>query len=182
MGAQEFQVSGRGKTSNEVYRSLYDEAEEEHGHEDGYSGYINSTHGFQEVTSRFKSSGKKIQDYIDIRLEHMAKDNCECICVEEPKSNTNKVKSKVEHIVEKGTKKWVLRFFVYDRDDEVGSALTKGAAVNLARAYTEKTTRRTTIHMRKVLEKGNTLVASIDYKHSTTEKLGKWVFFGLARN
>jgi hypothetical protein len=62
----------------------------------------------------------------------------------------------------------------------IASKNTKGEAVKIAREHTEKTQERTYIDVAKVLEKGSTKVAEIEYKKSTTEKVGKFVFFGWA--
>lgn len=88
----------------------------------------------------------------------------------------------MEHVVEKGTKKWVLKYVVYNRymDNEIASKDTKGEAVKKAREYTEKTQERTYVVMKKVLEKGNPKVAEITYKGSSNETLGEYIFFGIA--
>jgi hypothetical protein len=86
----------------------------------------------------------------------------------------------VEHIVEKGTKKWILKYSVKSYDGVISSHLTKGDAVKAARIYTEKYLSPTAVHMTKTLEKGKTEVAKITYKKSTTERDGQWVFFGYA--
>ena len=86
----------------------------------------------------------------------------------------------MENIVTPGTKKWVLKYVVYTYDNQLGSYNTKGDAVKAGRAHTEKTGQSTSIIMEKKLEKGNSQVARITYKKSTTEKDGEWIFFGYA--
>ena len=43
MGASEFILKQRGKNVSDAFKQAYDDAEEEHGHEQGYSGAINCT-------------------------------------------------------------------------------------------------------------------------------------------
>jgi hypothetical protein len=87
----------------------------------------------------------------------------------------------VEHIVTPGTKKWILKYCVYENSTLlISSHLTKGDAVKSARAYTEKRQIPTFIAMEKVLEKGGSMVAKITYKKSPTERNGEWIFFGYA--
>jgi len=181
MGACTFTNTWQGRTMKDAYSDLCDSAQEEYGHQDGYNGTISTTHGFRDVTSEFKRSKKTLRDFISERLDKLGKRECEAICIEEPKGNTNKVKSQVTHNVEKGTKKWVLKYIVKDYyGTTIGSKDTKGDAVKLARAHTEKTQTKTIIEMAKVLEKGSTRVAEIEYKKGKAEKNGKYVFFGWA--
>ena len=181
MGASFFRTSQRGKSLLDAYKDAVHYAEEEYGH-DSYNGTISTTHGVIDKTNEFKTSRKTLTDFIDIYVEKGSKRQCFAICVETPKENKNKVKSKVEHVVTPGTKKWVLKYVVHDynNDREIGAYDTKGDAVKAARAHTEKTMYRTTISMEKKLEKGSNQVATITYKASTNEKDGKWVFFGWA--
>jgi hypothetical protein len=182
MGSQSFTVNSRGKSAKEAYQNAVDDAEAEYGHQQGYSGAINATPGFRDVTKQFKAEGLPLYNYIEKRLEELTKfQGAECICLEEPKGNINKIKTQVEHIVTPGTKKWVLKYCVYDRSDRlISSHLTKGDAVKAARAYTEKTEVPTNVLMEKILEKGKPIVATISYKKSSNEKEGKYVFYGWA--
>jgi hypothetical protein len=180
MGACSFTTSSYGKSMSDAYSNAVDDATHEYGN-DAYNGTISTTRGVRDVTAEYKRSGKSLNQYINDTIENFNKwGACGGICVEEPKTNTNKVKSQVEHIVEKGTKKWVLKYVVYDYDNQIGTYNTKGDAVKSARAYTERTQKRTTISMEKKLEKGNSQVARISYKQATNEKKGKYIFFGFA--
>jgi hypothetical protein len=184
MGACQFKQRSTGKTAEEAYRRACEIAEEEYGHQDGYNGTISTTSHFRDETEAYKKS--KFDDvyaYIYDRFDshNMNKRDCSAICVCQPVPNKNKTKSQVEHIVTPGTKKWILKYFVYsDRDTFIGSYLTKGEAVTKARAHTEKTQDPTYITMEKVLDKANKTVAKITYKKSPTERNGEWVFFGYA--
>lgn len=180
MGASQFRTVGRGQTIREAYNEAVEAAREEYGHQEGYSGEINSTHSLTDATKDFQKSGLSREKFIEKEYETCSKGYALGICIEEPKGNTNKVKSQVEHIIEPGTKKWILRYAVYDYDNLLKSFNTKGDAVKYARAYTEKTTKRTSIEMKKTLEKGSSKVATVTYKQSTQERPGKWIFFGWA--
>ena len=183
MGACQFKVRSTGKTIQEAYYKACEVAIEEYGHQDGYNGTISTTHSFKDETEAYaKSKFNDVSAYIRDRFDShaMNKRDCSAICVVKPVANKNKTKSQVEHIVTPGTKKWVLKYVVYTHDNQLGSYNTKGDAVKAARAHTEKTQQSTTITMEKKLEKGNSTVARITYKKSTTEKDGQWVFFGYA--
>ena len=112
MGAQEFYARIRARNMSEAYSKAQEDAEAEYGHQEGYSGEINSTHNCVNVTPQFKKLGKSLEKF----GENFDKEVgiAYCICLKEPIENKAKVKSKVEHIIEKGTKKWVLSYDIYD--------------------------------------------------------------------
>ena len=185
MGATQFKTRSTGKTADEAYRRACEIAEDEYGHQEGYNGTISTTHGFRDETEAYKKSKfSDVNVYIYSRFEShsMNKRDCSAICVRQPIVNKNKTKSQVEHIVTPGTKKWILKYVVYNsyNDHMIASCLTKGDAVKKAREYTEKTQTPTNICMEKSLEKGNRTVARITYKKSPTERDGEWIFFGYA--
>jgi len=183
MGACQFKERGTGKTASEVYRKLCEIAEDEYGHQEGYNGTISTTAGFRDETEAYnKSKFDDVYAYIRNRFESMNKRDCSAICVVQPVGNKNKTKSQVEHVVTPGTKQWVLKYEVenFYEDRVIASCVTKGDAVKMARAYTEKTQSSTKIIMRKVLIKSDPTVAKITYKKSTTERDGEWIFFGYA--
>ena len=184
MGATQFRERGTGKTAQEAYKKLCEIAEDEYGHQDGYNGTISTTDGFRDETEAYKKSKfNDVSAYIRDRFDShsMNKRNCSAICVVQPIGNKNKTKSQVEHIVTPGTKKWILKYCVYENSTLlISSHLTKGDAVKSARAYTEKRQIPTFIAMEKVLEKGGSMVAKITYKKSPTERNGEWIFFGYA--
>jgi len=179
MGACDFQNSGRGKSAKQVFTRLQDEARREYG-DDIYNGTISTVPGFRDITDEWKRSKKDLNRFIGEKFENANKYDCFCICTNPPVENKNKTKTQVEHIVTPGTKKWVLKYVVYNYDNQLGSYDTKGDAVKVAREYTEKTQNRTTISMEKKLEKGSAEVARITYKKSSEEKDGEWIFFGYA--
>jgi hypothetical protein len=184
MGACQFKVTSYGKTPEEAYKRACEIAEDEYGHQDGYNGTISTTDGFRDETEAYgKSKFNNTYDYIRNRFDShsMNKRDCSAICVLKPIANKNKTKSQVEHIVTPGTKKWILKYCVYENSTLlISSHLTKGDAVKSARAYTEKRQIPTFIAMEKVLEKGGSMVAKITYKKAPTERNGEWIFFGYA--
>jgi hypothetical protein len=184
MGACQFKVRSTGKTVEEAYRRACEIAEDECGHQDGYNGTISTTHSFRDETETYKKSKfNDVSAYIHNRFDShsMNKRDCSAICVKQPVANKNKTKSQVEHVVTPGTKKWVLKYVVYDDGLRmITSCDTKGEAVTKARAYTEKHQSSTYICMEKSLDKGNKTVARITYKKSPTERDGEWIFFGYA--
>jgi hypothetical protein len=180
MGSQVFTVISRGRSAEEAYQRAVEAADDEYGHQQGYSGAINATPGFRDATDKYKASKLPRYNFIEKRLDELTKhQGAECICIREPKVNKNKIKTQVEHIVTPGTKKWVL-YYTVDADIRVGSFLTKGEAVTKARAYTEKTGRQSRVKMEKRLEKGDTTVARITYKKAADEQEGEWEFYGWA--
>ena len=184
MGACQFKVRSTGKTAEEAYKRACDYAEQEYGTQDGYNGTISTTHGFRDETEAYnKSKFNDVSAYIYNRFDShsMSKRDCSAICLRQPVGNKNKTKSQVEHVVTPGTKKWVLKYVVYDDGLRmITSCDTKGEAVTKARAYTEKHQSSTYICMEKSLDKGNKTVARITYKKSPTERDGEWIFFGYA--
>jgi hypothetical protein len=182
MGANWFQIYSRGKNVSNAYDRAVDHANDVHGHQEGYSGEINSSAGYRDVTKECKASGKTIREFIDEQMDKLTKhQGAQAICIQEPKSNDNKIKTQVEHVVTPGTKKWVLTYIVYCGESRIASAVTKGDAVKRARAYSEKNQCTTTIKMERRLEKdAHALVAKITYKKSSTERDGEWIFFGWA--
>lgn len=184
MGACQFKTRSTGKTAQDAYKRACEVAEDEYGHQDGYNGTISTTSGFRDETEAYKKSKfDSVSAYINSRFENMGKRDCSAICVVQPKANTNKTKSQVEHIVTPGTKKWILKYEVehyYGDSGVISSCPQKGDAVKMARAYTEKHQIPTVVIMRKVLVGPKPVVAKITYKKSTTERDGEWIFFGYA--
>ena len=182
MGANWFTTQSKGKNVQDAYNKAVDRANDEYGHQEGYSGEINSSAGCRDVTKEWKNSKKSIPQYMDEAMNRLSKhQGAQAICLEEPRENKNKTKSQVEHVVTPGTKKWVLTYIVYCGDSRIASALTKGDAVKRARDYSEKHQCSTLIKMERRLEKdAHALVAKVTYKKSSTEKDGEWIFFGWA--
>jgi DNA-binding FrmR family transcriptional regulator len=182
MGASWFQTQSKGKNVQNAYDRAVDRANDEYGHQEGYSGEINSSSGCRDVTKEWKASGKSIDQYMNDAMDKLTKhQGAQAICLQEPVENKNKTKSQVEHIVTPGTKKWVLTYIVYCGESRIASAVTKGDAVKRARDYSERHQCTTVIKMERCLNNAShALVAKVKYKPSTTEREGRWVFFGWA--
>lgn len=182
MGSQSFTVRSRGMSAKEAYSRAVEAAEDEYGHQEGYSGAINATPGFTDATSKYKSSGLPRYNFIEQRLDVLTKhQGAECICIQEPKGNKNKIKTQVEHITAPGTKKWVLKYVALSNAKGIiGSYRTKGEAVAAARKYTEQSGNSSYVEMRKELEKASPLTAKITYKKAKDEAEGEWEFYGWA--
>lgn len=179
MGATNFQTKERGKSMTDAYRRAVEEARYESGN-DSYNGTISTTHGVVDKTSLFKSSKLSIQEFINKYTDSCQKwGSAWGVCLEEPKKNTLKVKSKVNNIVHKGTRKWELVYDVILRGDVVKSFDNKTDAVKYARKWVEDNGGNAYIDMRKKLVGSNPRVAEITYKTSG-EKEGVYMFFGIA--
>lgn len=180
MGACEFFNRGYGRSMKEVYSKLVEQAEDEHGH-DPYNGTISTTTGCYDITNKWLESKKTIDEFIKDCMEKVPRGDCYSVCIKPPVKNTAKIKSSVENIVSKGTKKWELKYKVKTWSDEIGCYDTKGEAIKKAREYTERTQISTSIYMEKVLaKKDDSLVAKVTYKKSGKESPGYYYFFGLA--
>lgn len=181
MGAINFDRTSHGKTLKEAYEKAWEDANEELGHQEGYSGDINSTYNVLDKTEEFKKSKKSIRDFMEEGFEVIPKRSCWAVCLVEPILNSNKVKTKVDNIVTTGTKKWVLKYKVVDRaGNTIFSEKTKGEAIQKAKEYVEKHQNTLSIHLSKELSEGDTKVATVSYKRSTNERDGTWLFFGVA--
>lgn len=182
MGAQSFITRQRGANASRAFQLAQETAVSEYGN-DVYNGTISTCNAFKDVTSEFNRSNKGIKQFIDDKIGDMGKRECYVICEMDPKGNTNKIKSYVEHTIVKGTSKWELRYNVYvgSYDErQLESFKTKGDAVEYARKHTERTSSTTFVRMEKFLSNQNPNVACIKYKHCSTEREGQYVFFGMA--
>lgn len=183
MGRNQVYVKIQGTSMREAFREAQEDAREEHGHEQGYSGEINTSMFDRDMTREYHQAKDKSK-FIDTLYERADSSVCG-ICLKEPKTNTNKVKSKVTITPQKGAKQWETRYVVryswnYD-ENEIASCKTQTEAVKKARESTEKTQKPTTITIEKVLVKGSGIIARIEYKSSTKESKGLYLFVGDAR-
>jgi hypothetical protein len=180
MGATTFEIKYRANSLSEAYNNASSDAREEYGN-DSYNGTISTTSGVKDVTNEFKRSGLSLSKFVDKNIDRAEKwGNCLGICIKKPKANPNKVKSKVEHVVSKGARKWETRYVVSTWDKEIGYKLTKGDAVKMARKHTEQTEERTYVDIEKHLVRGESRVAKIHYKESSKQALGEYYLFGWA--
>ena len=181
MGAQSFIARQKGANASKAFEVAQENAVKEYGN-DIYNGTISTCDSFRDITSEFHRSNKSIKEFINDKIGDMNKRDCYVICEVEPKLNTNKIRSFVQHNVVKGTSKWVLRYNVYTgwEDIQLSSFDTKGEAVKFARQHTEKHQVTTFVRMEKMLYNQDANVACIKYKHSPAERDGQYVFFGMA--
>lgn len=181
MAVQEFIVRQTARNEQVAFNRAVNFAIEEYGN-DIYNGTISTCDSYQDVTTEYKRSGKKLMDFINEKLLDANKRQCFAIVEKEPKTNTNKIKSIVDNNVIKGTSKWELVYNVHTNwdDRQITSVRTKTEAIKIAREHTEKTKDTTFVRMEKVLVNQDPNVAVVRYKQSTTECEGSYVFFGLA--
>jgi hypothetical protein len=176
MGTQLNTLTVRGKSMNAAFNDACRDAKEEHG-SDYYNGEINNTNLCKDVTAQHKAAKDK-NKFIEEMFDKLSKGDCFGVELEAAKQNTNKTKSVVTPIVQKGTKKWETRYVAELpwTGEQVASEKTQGAAIKKARAYCEKHQCRCNIYVTKVMTKGDTKVAEVSYKQSKTEKDGKYLF------
>ena len=179
MGSCTFYNRTVAPNMKEAYKNLVDDAIEESGN-DAYNGTISTTNGFVDVTEKFKKSKKKLNDFIESAEDVMDKRDCWGICTVEPKLNTNKIKSQVEIIPQVGRRVWETRYEVHAEGRLIGSHSLQAGAIKMARDYTERTKISSHITRVNVLKEGEKNVAFVNYKPSSEERQGEYVFFGWA--
>jgi len=177
MGARTFSIIGYGKTVQDAYNQLCKDAEEEYGHQQGYSGEINSTSINRNRTTEYKNSKLSPGDFYRKVEDSIEKRCADYIVIEEPKINTSKIKSTVTNYPQKGTRKWETVFNIEAFDgDIVTTAKSQTEAIKKARALSEKSQNRYYVYIAKKLVGGSIQVALTEYKKSAAEKQGKYLF------
>jgi hypothetical protein len=182
MGAHSIVVTAHGKNINEAFKNAQKEAEEEHG-SNPYNGAINNCSFIRDVTNKLGQFSES--DYLDEWIiDNTNKREIMGYCISEPKLNTNKTKSHVERIPQKGTRKWVTKYEAYNlyNHEEVHVSSDKlDDCISKARKLVEAG-RISSLDVRitKHLEVGNTKCARVNYKKSKTERAGTYVFVGFA--
>jgi hypothetical protein len=179
MGATTFYHKTTAPSMKEGYNDLIEDAINEYGN-DPYNGTISTTSSFRDVTAKFKDSKKSLREYVENSYDFMGKRDCWCICIKEPKTNSNKIKSQVELNPQIGKRVWETKYEVYSNERLIGSHPLQAGAIAMARKYTESTKLKTTVIIAKKLVEGNSQVAKIEYKKSKDECDGEYVFFGWA--
>jgi len=179
MGAVTVREKISGNNIQDAFRKAYENAEDEYGHQQGYSGEINSCEFTKDVTYMLKNmTPQKLIEYIE---NNVPKRQAWGFCLTPPKTNTNKVKSKVTVNPQKGARKWETIYVAYHRGDRILSDASQTNCIKKARAYVEKNPNaRLTIQIEKRLVSGNQNCATVEYKSSTNESAGVYVFVGLA--
>jgi len=179
MGSTTFYHKKTAPNMKEAYNQLVEDAIDEYGN-DPYNGTISTTNGFVDVTKKFKDSGKKLSAFIESAEDVMSKRDCWGICVLEPKLNTNKIKSQVELVPQIGRRVWETRYEVHAEGTLIGSHSLQAGAIRIGRDYTELTKIATQVTRVNVLKEGEKDVAFVNYKPSSEERQGEYVFFGWA--
>jgi hypothetical protein len=178
MGTRTFTQIAEAASMNDAFRNLQRAAREEYG-SDAYNGEINNCELERDVTRQYNEAKNKTK-FIEETMHNLENRVAYGITLKEPKSSTNKIKSVVDVNTNKGARVWETRYVVYNSYDEsersIASEKTQGAAIKKARAHTEKTQRRTSVYLEKVLVKGSTSIATVSYKASKTETKGKFLF------
>lgn len=184
MGACSIKVYATGTSMQDAFNNAQREAEEEYGHQQGYSGAINCCDLVRDVTNKFNNFSEE-DDFEEWILSHTNKRDVYGYCTNKPITNKNKVKTVVHNIPQKGTRKWETRYVAEDRNGQYNnfhiSEKTQTEAIKKARAYVEKNPNaRLEITITKELVEGNTTCAKIDYKKASNERNGHFVFVGFA--
>lgn len=99
-----------------------------------------------------------------------------------PKGIEPKIKSKVTHIKNPGSKKWLLYYVAADMGgNEVAASTTKGETLKLAKKWAEENKDDVVIYMQRRLEDDkNAIVAEIKFNQGRVKE-GKFLFFGFSK-
>lgn len=182
MGTSLIQRTVRAKSIQDAWQIVYEEAAEQSGHQDGYSGDFNSCSFSNDVTSYYnkeKQDRAKVLNYIE---ENISRREAWGYCIETPVENKSKVKSTVETNPQKGARKWetFYKAVVSWDEREIARDKSQTACIKKARAYAETNHAEVKVIICKELVEGNTHCATVSYKKSASEKLGLYRFIGLA--
>lgn len=181
MGACSIVVRARGKNMKEAFRNAVEEANDYYGHQEGYSGAINTCHLIKDVSSKRPTMHPdELQRWI---IDNTGKREVMGYCESAPKTNENKIKTQVHNMPQHGTRKWVTMYVAEDEWEGavVAKAKTQTECIKKARAWVEKNpTRSIKVRIAKELQEGNRDCARITYKKAAGEKDGVYVFAGWA--
>jgi hypothetical protein len=182
MGACSIEVRARGKSMQDAFKRAQEEATEEYGYQQGYSGHINCCELDGDVTHKRGSFAE--EDYFhQWILNNTSKRDVKGYCITEPVVNTNKIKTVVTNFPQKGTRKWETVYVAFSNRDgcAIHTDISQTNCIKKAREYVEKNP-NVSIHIeiRKRLVGSQTRVATIDYKKATNEKDGLYCFVGWA--
>jgi hypothetical protein len=185
MGACSIVVTASGKNMDDAFKNAQEEAAQEYGHQQGYSGAINCCELGRDVT-RLRNDYDEEDHFQEWILNNTSKRLVYGYCTQDPIPNKNKTKSEVKNIPQKGTRKWETRYIA--EPDWTGQTMsqhisekTQGAAIKAARAYTEKNPGVVLkVKVTKILVEGGETCAEVRYKKSSTERDGRYTFVGYA--
>lgn len=194
MGATDFMVSAKGTSPKEVFQKLVKEAKHEFGHV-GYSGTIAEKDSFKFLPL---PPGKNPFDYARelIRTGHPSISDtwgpAGCFLLgaetvtEEEKIEEPPKQTKVRSINQKGTRKWVTYYVLYQDNKEVDKKETKVEALKRAQKLALSTNQDVSIRIEKRLADGNSEVATISpiqpkpKVKKVKKTIEEYLFFGYA--
>lgn len=185
MGACDIWVKQRGKSMLDAFKTAHDESAEEHGHEQGYSGAINSCELQGDYTRPYREAVIKGQGqkYLEDLQSKAGKREVYGVCLADPVESKLKIKTKVIRTPQKGARIYQTVYTAYDfmGDNEViQPQKTLSLAIKEARIWSEKNDRRCSVFIEKRLVKGNSKCADIEVKKDGKKKDGVYLFVGLA--
>ena len=182
MGAISIVVRASGKSMQDAFRNAQKEAEDEYGHQQGYSGHINCCSLDSDVTHR-RGDFEEDDYFHSWILDNTHKRDVKGYCISKPVVNTNKIKTVVTNFPQKGTRKWETVYIAVTKWDrnQVCEDVSQTQCIKKAREYVEKNpTIQLDVIISKRLVGDQTKVATIDYKKATNEKDGLYCFVGWA--
>jgi hypothetical protein len=184
MGACSIIVSAQGKNMRDAFNNAVQEANEEYGHQQGYSGAINNCELTGDWTNK-RSNYPEDDHFHEAILQYANKRDVIGYCTQDPIGNTNKTKSEVKNMPQHGSRKWETRYIAvprYGDSPNTGiSEKTQTEAIKKARAYVEKNPGlMLEVRVTKILTEGQTVCAEVRYKKSSRERLGSYTFVGWA--
>tara|TARA_R110000868_G_scaffold5681_3_gene33590 strand:+ start:1047 stop:1595 length:549 start_codon:yes stop_codon:yes gene_type:complete len=180
MGATEANATIKASNINEAWEQAVENANEYSGHQEGYSGDLNTCDFTRDLTSKLKSmSETELKIYI---YEKCPKWEAWGYCRKKPILNKNKIKTVVKTNPQKGTRIWKTVYQGKNRyGDIVVTSDSQTECIKKVRAYVEKNPMYPIdIVISKVITNGNTKCATVEYKKSSGETMGEYVFIGLA--
>lgn len=194
MGATSFITKGIGKTAKEAFQELVQMAEHEYGHSRD-TGTIAEKDSYRMVTV---PTGESPEDHIYNLLEDedsFVSDKwgpAGCILVgtevvvSKEKVLQQATQTKVQNIVQKGTRKWITYYVLYQSGEEVAKKEKKSEALQRGKDIALKTNVEVTIRIEKRLEGESSdvaIVTAIEPKpkyEKVKNEIHEYLFFGFA--
>ena len=180
MGAISVVRTVKARDIKEAWKIACEQEREENG-TDPYNGSMHHCELTKDVTS--KKPTMLEEELVQYMIDNSDKREVMGFCKEQPKANENKIKTVVENFPQKGTRKWKTVYQAVNSwtDEVCVTAEKQTECITKARAYIEKHPDVTlTIRIVKELTEGNSQCAKIKYKPASNERLGTYVFAGMA--
>ncbi len=176
MGGTTGYTTEQGISMQQAFKIAQEKATSEYGY-DPYNGEINNASLKTDFTRlmTFKEWEKHVGNKIHVGEKGIAWG----YCIRKPVLNTNKIKSIVTRIPQKGARKWVTIYEVEVRStgERIGYNNNLANAIKSARSYTEKNQMTTIVYISKKLMQGENKCATIVPKKASNQKLGIYAFF-----